>query len=210
MTLSVWGPCPAPGCCRATEGQDASNRSATNPEPTERPPLSGCCPRWASRCGASPPGSHAPATARRCSAGSRRWPASDGPHCAGGCGPRLSGARSPATPHQGRHARCQLADAAGLFSWSVRQRDPADHRTWASWRTGWPGPGEAGQSDPCRPCRVRTSREPAVTSMSRHSRATVSPTRSPDRHMMSAATRARRSPRSASESRSRSTCWGFQ
>ena len=32
----------------------------------------------------------------------------------------------------------------------------------------------------------------------------------PNRHMMSAATRGRRSPRAARESRSRSTCWGFQ
>ena len=63
---------------------------------------------------------------------------------------------------------------------------------------------------PLPPLPRRTSREPAVTSTSRHSKATVSPTRSPDRHIMSAATRARRSPRSSRESRSRSTCWGFQ
>ena len=31
-----------------------------------------------------------------------------------------------------------------------------------------------------------------------------------DCHMMRAATRARRSPRAARESKSRSTCWGFQ
>ena len=40
--------------------------------------------------------------------------------------------------------------------------------------------------------------------------ATVSPTRSQERHMMSDATRARQSPRAARESRSRSTWRGFQ
>ena len=41
-------------------------------------------------------------------------------------------------------------------------------------------------------------------------KASVSPTLSPVRHMMSAAIRARRSPRAARESRSRLTCCGFQ
>ena len=58
------------------------------------------------------------------------------------------------------------------------------------------------------PLPRRTSRVPAARSMSRHSRATVSPTRSPARHIMSAATRARRRPKAAGASRIRSTCWG--
>ena len=82
-----------------------------------------------------------------------RWSASDGRHCAGGYGPRLSGARSRAPHHPSWHVRCQPAGAAEQSSWSDRQRDPVGHRTRASWRTGWPGPGEAGQSGPCRPCR---------------------------------------------------------
>ena len=50
-----------------------------------------------------------------------RWSANDAPHCDAGYGPRLSGARSRATPHPSRHARCQPADAAGPSSGSVQQ-----------------------------------------------------------------------------------------
>ena len=79
-----------------------SDRGHIIHEPTGRPPWSGCCPRWAGRCGASPPEWHAPATARPRSAGSRRWSASAGPHCAGGCGPQLTAGDATSATAGGR------------------------------------------------------------------------------------------------------------
>ena len=177
---------------------------SSNPEPTGRPLWSGCCPRWAGRCGASPPGSHAPATARPRSAGSRRRSASDGPHCSGSYGP---GSLAP-SPRR-------LLIQAGLLDASSQMpqgRLPGQPDNQVP-RTVGRGPvGEqAGQvrvhRDGPAPAALAaadqqgTGRDVYAPPFQGHGLADAQP-RSPHDE--------RRRPRSARESKSRSTCWGFQ
>ena len=166
-------------------------------------------------------GSHAPSPLRKPrSAGSRRWSSQwTGRHCAGGYGPPGSLAPGPpATPHPSRHARCRplRCQQGPVFLVNPTTRSPRDRRDVGP--VGETGPG---QGPGCRRGTVPTPGPPLAAGgpagergrdvyVPAIPRATVSPTRSPDRpHDERRHPGRGEAPGPPGSPEKRSTCWGF-